>query len=65
MKAIKSFFIALALIITLGFFSTSSLFASEPPNTYKVVTFENDVKITTYFSNVDGGVVEIRVGTND
>ncbi|MBI5403651.1 MAG: hypothetical protein HY959_09620 [Ignavibacteriae bacterium] len=65
MKAIKSFFIALAIIITLGIFSTASLFASEPPNTYKVVTFENDVKITTYYSTLDGGVVEIRVGNYD
>lgn len=65
MKTVKILVLSVLFILTLGFFSTSKLYAENPPNTYSVVIYQNNLKIETVYNQVDGGVIQIRVTVYD
>jgi hypothetical protein len=65
MKSIKIIVLSVLFILSLGFFSTSKLYAENPPNTYSVVTYQNGLKIETIYNELDGGIVQIRVTVYD
>jgi hypothetical protein len=65
MKAIKITVLTVLFILSIGLFSTSKVYAENPPNTYSIITYENGIKIETVYNVVDGGVVQVRIVVND
>jgi hypothetical protein len=65
MKSVKIIVLSVLFILSVGIFSASQAFATNPPNTFSVIKYENGNKIEIIYSTLDGGVVEIKINVYD
>jgi|WetSurMetagenome_2_1015567.scaffolds.fasta_scaffold07866_6 hypothetical protein len=61
---LRVFVVILALVLTLGIFFTTKVYAGDPPNTRSEIVHENGQWIK-YVYDMDGGIVEVIIIAND